>query len=213
MHGENPTVAPYAKLGECHLRITAKAASESEADALIAPIEAEIRTRLGTTVYGVNDETLEYATVELLRKRNLTVTTAESCTGGLLAQRITSVPGASDVFSRGFITYADQAKVDLLGIEPGIIKHHGAVSPETAEAMAAAARTKADSDFALAVTGIAGPTGGSAEKPVGLVYIAIAQKDAVNVVKNLFFGSRDDIRRRSSHVALAMLRDAILECR
>jgi nicotinamide-nucleotide amidase len=209
--GENPTVAPYAKLGECHLRITARANSEPSADALIAPVEAEIRRRLGAAVYGINDQTLEYATVQLLRELNLSVSTAESCTGGLVAQRITSVPGASDIFSIGFVTYSNDAKTAILGVSPETLAEHGAVSPETAEGMAIGARASAESDFALAVTGIAGPGGGAPDKPVGLVYIALAQASGVTVSRNLYGGSRDDVRRRSSHSALAMLRDAALQ--
>ena len=210
LQGYNPTVAPYAKLGECHLRVTAKAATDQTADLLIAPVEAEIRNRLGSAVYGVNDETLEFATVQLLRKHQFTITTAESCTGGMIAQRITSVAGASDVYARGVVTYSNEAKIDMLRVPMEVLVAHGAVSEETATAMAAGARGLASSDFALSVTGIAGPGGGTSEKPVGLVYIGLAGPSGVTVTRHIFSGSRDDIRRRSSHVALAMLRDAVL---
>jgi nicotinamide-nucleotide amidase len=208
--GTNPTVAPYAKLGECHLRVTARAASDADADDLIAPVEIEIRRRLGSAIYGVNDETLEYAVVSMLRERNLTISTAESCTGGLIAQRITSVSGASDVFHLGAVTYGNDAKQSLLGVSAKTLFQHGAVSAETAREMATGIRAKAGSDFGIAVTGIAGPTGGTADKPVGLVYIALADSGGVHVRRNTFGGSRDDVRRRSSHFALAMVRDALL---
>ena len=210
MEGTNPTVAPYAKLGECHLRVTAKAASNDEADAIIAPVEAEIRARLGTAVYGAGSETLEYAAVQLLRQAKWSVTTAESCTGGMIAQRITSVAGSSEIFGQAYITYSNQAKIDLLGVAPETLEAHGAVSEQTCAEMARGARERAGADFALSVTGIAGPGGGNAEKPVGLVYIGLADRQNITVSKHQFGGSRDDVRRRSSHAALAMLRDAAL---
>ncbi len=210
MLSDTPTVAPYAKLGECHLRITARAKTNEEADALIAPVEAEIRRRLGTSVYGVNDETLEYATVNLLRERKLTVATAESCTGGLVAQRITSVAGSSEIFGTGIVSYSNETKIRLLGVPQQTLIEHGAVSEEVAASMSIGIRRVAGSDFGISVTGIAGPDGGTSEKPVGLVYIGLASSDGVVVNKHFFGGSREDIRRRTSHVALAMLRDKIL---
>jgi nicotinamide-nucleotide amidase len=207
----NPTVAPYAKLGECHLRITAKAGSEDAADKIIAPVEAEIRSRLGNAVYGINDETLELVCVRLLTERGQTVSTAESCTGGLLAGRITAISGSSAVFETGFITYANSAKQKLIGVSEETLEKYGAVSEETAREMALGAKSAAGSDYAVSVTGIAGPTGGTDEKPVGLVYIAVAKPDGnIAITKNQFPGRRNDVRNRAAHMALAQLREALI---
>ncbi len=207
----NPTVAPYAKLGECHLRITAKAGSEDAADKIIAPVEAEIRSRLGNAVYGINDETLELVCVRLLTERGQTVSTAESCTGGLLAGRITAISGSSAVFETGFITYANSAKQKLIGVSEETLEKYGAVSEETVREMALGAKSAAGSDYAVSVTGIAGPTGGTDEKPVGLVYIAVAKPDGnIAITKNQFPGRRNDVRNRAAHMALAQLREALI---
>ena len=210
MNSDNPTVAPYAKLGECHLRVTARAESDEAALAIIAPVEAEIRRRLGDAVYGINSETLEYACVQLLKQSRAHVATAESCTGGLVAQRITSISGSSEVFNMGFVTYSNQAKQQLVGVPADLIIQQGAVSEEVARAMAEGARRVAGAEYGVGITGIAGPGGGTDEKPVGLVYIAVAAPAQTLVARQQFPGARDTVRQRSAQFALAMLRDALL---
>lgn len=208
----NPTIATYAKTGEVHLRVTAKAASEEEADKLIKPVVKEIRKRFGDSVYSVKeDETLEMAVVKLLKKLELTVTTAESCTGGMLAARLVNVPGVSDVFREGFITYANKSKRKILGVSKSTLKKYGAVSEQTAKEMATGGVFATDADVCIAITGLAGPDGGTDEKPVGLVYIACYLKDNVTVEKYQFKGDRGKIREQSVVKALDLLRRSILD--
>lgn len=208
----NPTIATYAKTGECHIRVTAKAANEEEAKKLVKPVVKEIKSRLGNCVYSVReDETLEMAVVKLLEKYELTVTTAESCTGGLLAGRLINVPGASDVFKEGFITYSNKAKRKYLDVNKSTLKKYGAVSEQTAREMAVGGVFAADSDACVAVTGIAGPDGGTEEKPVGLVYIATYMKDQITVAEYQFKGNREKIREQAVVKALDLLRRSILD--
>ncbi len=208
----NPTIATYAKTGEVHLRITARAADEEEAKRLIQPVVKEIRNRFGDFVYSVReDETLEMAVVKLLLKYGLTVTTAESCTGGLLAGRIINVPGASEVFREGFITYSNKAKRKYLEVSKSTLKKYGAVSGQTAREMAAGGVFAADCDACVAVTGIAGPDGATEEKPVGLVYIATYMKKKITVEKYQFKGNREKVREQAVVKALDLLRRSILE--
>lgn len=208
----NPTIATYAKTGEVHLRVTAKAASEEEADKLIKPVVKEIRKRFGDSIYSVKeDETLEMAVVKLLKKLELTVTTAESCTGGMLAARLVNVPGVSDVFREGFITYANKSKRKILGVSKSTLKKYGAVSEQTAKEMATGGVFATDADVCIAITGLAGPDGGTDEKPVGLVYIACYLKDNVTVEKYQFKGDRNKIREQSVVKALDLLRRSILD--
>lgn len=208
----NPTIATYAKTGEVHLRVTARAKSEEEAKKLIKPVVREIKSRFGDNVYSVQEEeTLEMAVVKLLQKHELTVTTAESCTGGLLAGRLVNVPGASEVFREGFITYSNKAKRKYLDVSKSTLKKYGAVSSETAREMAIGGVFAADCDVCVAVTGIAGPDGGTEEKPVGLVYIATYMKEKVTVKKFRFKGNRAKVREQAVVRALDLLRRSILE--
>lgn len=208
----NPTIATYAKTGEVHLRVTARAKSEEEAKKLIKPVVREIKSRFGDNVYSVREEeTLEMAVVKLLQKHELTVTTAESCTGGLLAGRLVNVPGASEVFREGFITYSNKAKRKYLDVSKSTLKKYGAVSSETAREMAIGCVFAADCDVCVAVTGIAGPDGGTEEKPVGLVYIATYMKEKVTVKKFRFKGNRAKVREQAVVRALDLLRRSILE--
>lgn len=208
----NPTIATYAKTGEVHIRVTAKASTEEEAKKLMKPVVKEIKNRLGDLVYSTKeDETLEMAVVRLLNKYELTVTTAESCTGGLVAGRLVNVPGASEVFNQGFITYSNKAKRKYLDVSKSTLKKYGAVSPQTAREMATGGVFATDSDACVAVTGIAGPDGGSEEKPVGLVYIATYMKDKVNVEKYQFKGNREKVREQAVMRALDLLRRSILD--
>ena len=208
----NPTIATYAKTGEVHLRVTARARSEEEAKKLVKPVVKEIKSRFGDNVYSVREEeTLEMAVVKLLQKHELTVTTAESCTGGLLAGRLVNVPGASEVFREGFITYSNKAKRKYLDVNKSTLKKYGAVSSETAREMAIGGVFAADCDVCVAVTGIAGPDGGTEEKPVGLVYIATYMNEKVTVKKFQFKGNRAKVREQAVVRALDLLRRSILE--
>ena len=210
----NPTVAPYAKTGEVHLRITAKAESETAAYKLMEPVEEVLRQRFGTLIYTDDPQvTLEMAIYELLKANNLTVTTAESCTGGLVAGRLINVPGISEYLKEGYITYSNEAKQKLLGVPAEILQKYGAVSPQTAEAMAKGGAKAAEADVCIAVTGIAGPDGGSLEKPVGLVYMSCYCLGKVYTEKNQYTGSRSKIREYAVASALTLLRQAILDGR
>ena len=208
----NPTVAPYAKTGEVHLRVTARAAEEKEAKKLVKPVVKELERRFGRSVYTTKNEvTLEDAVAKLLKKHRLTVSTAESCTGGLAAGRLVNVPGVSEVFKTGFITYSNKAKRKLLGVKKETLERYGAVSPETAKEMALGAAKASGADVAVSVTGIAGPDGGSEEKPVGLVYMACFVCGNVWVERFHFKGNRAKIRESSVAAALTLMRSCILE--
>ena len=207
---QNPTIAPYAKSGEVHFRITAKTPTMDEALSLISDMECKARERLGDFVYGVDDETLECVVVRMLIEQRQKLALAESCTGGLIANRITNVPGSSDTFLAGVTAYSNHAKTDLLGVPAELIKEHGAVSPQTAEAMAEGAAARTGADIGVGVTGIAGPGGGTPEKPVGLVYIGLKTPEGVSSIKNIFGGSRLEIKQRASQAALNLVRMYLL---
>ena len=208
----NPTIATYAKTGEVHLRITASAATTEEADSMIKPVVKEIKKRLGDAVYSTKEnESLEMAVVRLLKKNGLTVTTAESCTGGMLAARLVNVPGVSDVYREGYITYSNKAKRRLLDVNKSTLKKYGAVSEQTAREMAIGGVFANGADVCVATTGIAGPDGGTEEKPVGLVYISCYLKDKVTVERFQFKGNREKIREQTVVKALDLLRRAILK--
>jgi nicotinamide-nucleotide amidase len=202
---ENPKIAMLAHEGRVDVKIMAKAADGSCAKALIAPIEAAVRERIGSGIFGVDDETLEGAIVRELGARGLTLGTAESITGGGLADAIVRVPGASAVFRGGIVAYDDAVKRALLGVDASLLEAHGAVSPEVAQAMAEGARTRLETGVALSTTGIAGPSGATAEKPVGLVYFGLATEAGTVVRKATFPGSRADVRQRAVMTALNML--------
>ena len=173
----NPTVAPYAGAGEVKLRITARAEHQADAEALLLPVEREIRRRTGQSCFGVDEQSLAEVVLQQLRLRGQTVAVAESCTGGGLGAALAAVPGASDVFLGGVIAYANGVKQGLLGVPAELLLAHGAVSDPVAQAMAEGARRVTGADWGLAITGVAGPGGGSDEKPVGLVHLAIAGPD------------------------------------
>lgn len=178
LEGENPTVAPYAKKGEALLRVTAKAETEAEAQAMLEPVIAEIRKRLGDVVYGIDSESIEQRVVELLKKNKMTLATAESCTAGYIPKRITDIAGASSVFEYGAITYSNDVKERVLGVKHETLVAYGAVSEQTATEMAAGIRRISGEDIGIAVTGIAGPGSDGTNKPVGLCYIALNAPDA-----------------------------------
>lgn len=205
LHGQNPTVAPLSKPGQVILRITARANSPEKAKEMITPLEKEIRQRLKDFIFGTDDDTLEGIVGKLLAEKNLTLATAESCTGGLVANRITNISGSSSYFLGGMITYSNEAKINLLGVDPYILKAKGAVSPDVAEAMATGIRNVMGADIGIGITGIAGPGGGSPQKPVGLVYIGLDYKGKLFVKKNLFAGQREIIKWQSSQNALYLL--------
>jgi nicotinamide-nucleotide amidase len=210
MYAENPRVAPYAQPAEVHLRITAKAKTREEGLKLIEPTEAKIREVLGDHVFGIDTTTLEMAVLDLLKSRKETVAVAESITGGELGARFTSVPGASDAFVGGVITYTADAKEKLLGVHPETLQAHGPVSEATAREMAENIRSKLGATYGIALTGNAGPTADKDEKPLGLVYIACAGPTGTTCNEHKFHGTREDVRRRCTQSALVMLRSALL---
>ncbi|MBP2071657.1 MAG: nicotinamide-nucleotide amidase [Thermoanaerobacterium sp.] len=203
---KNPTVAPLIGNGFVTLRITAKSDDVQKAKKMIDNIEASLRKIFGEYIFGVDDDTMESIVLNLLKNKGFTLSTAESCTGGLLSEKITSVPGASEVFKFGAITYSNESKENILGVSSEIIRKHGAVSEETAREMAMNVKNISKTDYGLSITGIAGPSGGTIEKPVGLVYIGLAYKDEIYVKKLISNGNRDKVRLNSAMHALDMLR-------
>jgi nicotinamide-nucleotide amidase len=213
LEAANPTVAPYAGAGQVKLRITARAASMPAAEALLAPVEAEIRARTGALCFGVDDDSLASVVLDQLRRRGQTLAVAESCTGGGLGAALAAVPGASDVLMGGVIAYANSVKQGLLGVPAALLDTHGAVSDPVASAMAEGARRSTGADWALAITGVAGPGGGSGDKPVGLVHIAVAGPAGCSS-EGVRFGSsrgRSWIQALAAGEALNRLRLALLD--
>ncbi|MCL2357422.1 MAG: competence/damage-inducible protein A [Defluviitaleaceae bacterium] len=233
----NPTIAPYAKVGEVHVRVTARVRQahnelrghmpeaihslEAGRDSqnsrpspvlnnpspLLSPVCDEIYTRLGAHIYAEDDVTLAEVIVDALKKNNLTLALAESCTGGMVAAKIVDVPGCSDVFREGFVTYSNEAKIARLGVCENLLREHGAVSEEVAGAMAEGAANAAGTDVGLSVTGIAGPDGGTPEKPVGLVYIGLHMKGrGTQIERHNLTGNRGVIRERTAILTLDFLR-------
>lgn len=191
---------------EIEIHLAAKSTSAAEADATLAELAEKIAAALGSAVFATNGETMEEVVGRLLIKRNQTLSVAESCTGGLIGMRLTEVPGSSAYFTEGAVTYSNEAKMRTLNVTEETLIDHGAVSAETAEAMALGMRLKAGTDYAISVTGIAGPDGGSKEKPVGTVFIGYSSSERTKSVKLVFPGDRELIRWRSSQAALDYLR-------
>ncbi|MBK1811777.1 competence/damage-inducible protein A [Clostridium sp. YIM B02505] len=202
----NPTVAPYAKERDVTLRITAKAKDEEEAKRLIKPVEDKIRERLNDNIYGEDDVTLEEVVAKILVSNKLTIATAESCTGGLIAATLINYPGISEVFMEGAVTYSNDSKMKRLGVKADTLEKYGAVSEETAGEMAEGIAKNAGTRIGISTTGIAGPGGGSTDKPVGLVYMGIHIDGSTLVKKFNFQGSRESIRQRATMNALDWLR-------
>src|ERR687898_1343859 len=205
----DPTVAPLAGQGKVRLRITTRAVTEKEAQEKIAPVEKELIARLSGYYFGEDNETLEGAVGRLLLERGAILALAESCTGGLLAKRLTDMPGSSAFFGEGLVTYSNESTERLLGVPNALIMEHGAVSEPVAREMAAGARRISGADYGLSVTGIAGPDGGTEEKPLGLVFVGIS--DSEDAFANKFdltdwTRSRDSIRERSANRAFDLLR-------
>jgi len=213
---KNPTVAPYANLGEVKLRITARAKSEVEANNLIKPIKEKLKREFSKFIFGENHETLPGVLIKELAKRNETIVFAESCTGGLLSSSITSISGSSQVFKGSIVSYSNELKNSLLNISEDKLKKYGAVSEEVCEAMANNAKDKLKADWAIAISGIAGPNGGSKEKPVGLVYISISgPNNHITNLRKIFNSTRNrvEIQTLSVNVCLNSLRLILLSNR
>ncbi|MCI8360741.1 MAG: competence/damage-inducible protein A [Clostridiales bacterium] len=208
LDGANPTVAPYAKTGEVELRVTASAADRQTADEMCRPVMEEIRRRLDGCIYGVDKDSLQQVVVEGLRQKGIKAATAESCTAGLLSKRLTEEPGSSSVFEMGITAYADSVKINALGVDPALIEQYGAVSAQTAAAMAGGIREISGAHVGLSITGVAGPEP-SEGKPVGLVYIALADEKQVYVRRLMAGraeGEREKIRSMAASAALDLLR-------
>jgi competence/damage-inducible protein CinA-like protein len=202
----NPATTILAAAGDIQIHLRARGSSEAEAAALLAEVAGPIQLRLGDRLYSCDGRSLEEVIGALLRERQATLAVAESCTGGLLGERITSVPGSSAYFLGGFITYSNAMKVEWLGVPQQTIAQHGAVSQQTAEAMAQGARRRTGATYALAITGVAGPDGGTARSPVGAVYVALADGAGCQVRHRQFIGDRARIRQFATQMALDMLR-------
>jgi nicotinamide-nucleotide amidase len=204
----NPTLAIYAKTDGIHVRLTAKAESEDQAAAMISQLEAKVSSLIGDTVWGYDDETLEGITGKLLHEKGLTLATMESCTGGLLADTITDVPGSSEYFRGGFVTYTNEAKI-ASGVDAGLIERYGAVSREVAADMAGAARERLQAGIGIGVTGVAGPSEMEG-KPAGTVFIAIDDGKERRIVEGHYPPLRHQVKRRAAYHALFELRRMLL---
>jgi nicotinamide-nucleotide amidase len=212
LEGERPgvTLGYRASFPEIEVKVHARASDEAEAESVARAVVDVVRERLGEAVYGERDDTYPGVVGKALRNSGLTLSIAESCTGGLLGALLTSVPGSSDYLLFGAVTYANSAKSKVLGVTPETLRAYGAVSAESAAAMAEGALRVGGSDLAVSVTGIAGPGGGSDEKPVGTVYLALARKDGATVTKHVLLpGDRERIRMLAAYLALRMVRRAV----
>jgi len=206
---KNPETTILADRGVIELHLAARARSEREGDELLTEVCDQLEEALGHHVFSSHGETLEEVVGEWLRFRGNTLAVAESCTGGMLAARITDVPGSSDYFIEGVVTYSNEAKIRILGVDRHLIRDHGAVSSEVAEAMADGVRRLAGTSFGVGITGVAGPGGGTEDKPVGLVYIGLAEDAGTSSRRYLFPGDRYLIRNFSVNAALDMVRRRI----
>lgn len=207
----NPTIATYAKDGECTVRITAKGKNEKEVESLIAPISKEIKSRLREKVYGEDDTTIEDEVAKILVDNNLTIAVAESCTGGMVAADLINYPGISSVFMEGCVTYSNEAKMMTLNVKKETLNTVGAVSEQCAKEMSEGVAARHNTNIGLSTTGIAGPEGGSEDKPVGLVYMGITINNKTIVKKYIFNGNRQQIRSRACKTLLNDLRLELLK--
>jgi len=206
---DNPTTTILAAAGDLQIHLRARCATEGEAAALLVEVGGPIELLLGDRIYSRNGQSLEEVVGDMLRERHNTLSVAESCTGGLLGERITSVPGSSTYFLGGFITYASRMKVEWLGVPEETIAQFGAVSKETAEAMAVGARRRTGSTYALSITGVAGPDSGGESAPVGTIYVGLADAAGCSMLHRQFIGDRTRIRQFATQMALDMLRRRI----
>jgi nicotinamide-nucleotide amidase len=202
----NPTIATYAKEGEVTIRVSARVEQGKDAEKLLGPVIEEIRKRTGDSLYSEEDRTLDQVAAELLFRHKLTLATAESCTGGLISQMLTNIPGISSVFMGGAVTYSNDAKEECLGVRRDTLLQYGAVSRHTAEEMAAGVRSRLKTDIGVAVTGIAGPDGGTPEKPVGLVYIGLSSEKGTVTKELRLLGNRKRIRTITALHVFDMIR-------
>ncbi len=207
----NPTVGVLAHPEGVDIRLTAKAESGAQADTLLDSLGRVLTSRLPTVIYGLDRDGLETIVGRLLTTRRLTLAVAESCTGGLIAHRLTQVPGSSNYFLNGFVVYGNESKIRLLQVSPDLIETKGAVSRETAEFLARNCREKSRADIALSTTGIAGPGGGTPQKPVGLTYIAVADEQGAQAMEFHFTGDRETVKKKASQAALEILRRHCLQ--
>jgi len=203
---QNPVTTILAAASDLQIHLRARCDTEAEAAALLAEVTGPIEALLGDRLYSRNGDPLEVVVGALLRERHSTVAVAESCTGGMLGERFTSTPGSSDYFLGGFITYSNALKRELLGVPAETLEQFGAVSRETAEAMAVGARERTGATYAVSITGVAGPDGGTEQKPVGLVYVGIADEAGTAAVHRRFLGDRTRIRQFTTQFALDLLR-------
>lgn len=204
--GRNPLINCTVEHGVITLHIIATAKDKDKAQQMVEKDEELLRNLLGALVYGTGEQSLAKVVGQKLAQQKKTIAVAESCTGGILAKLITDIPGASRYFTRGWVTYSNDAKNSELGIPPRLIEKYGAVSEQVARSMAQGARKRAGTDFAIGITGIAGPTGGSEQKPVGLVYISVDSDSDCETQRFIFFHDRGFIRLRAAQTALNMLR-------
>lgn len=203
---KNPTIALLARSGEIHIRLTAKAESETMARSLICELENSLRVLIDEYIFGVDEQSLEQVVGEELRRHKMSIALAESCTGGAATAKLTDVPGSSAYLIGSVVCYANRIKTEIIGVAPSILQEHGAVSRETAVAMASGIRDRFAADIGIGITGIAGPDGGTAAKPVGLVYMAIAGPQGVIVEEEHFSGQRIAIKARATNSTLNLLR-------
>lgn len=207
----NPTIAPYCGDGDVTLRVTARGGSKTEAEKLLEPVVGRIIDRFHSYIYSTEGESMEETVVKLLARKGKTLSTAESCTGGIIAAKLTNIPGSSEVFDRGVVTYSNQSKMDLLGVKSQTLEIHGAVSSETAGEMAEGIRRASGTDIGVSITGIAGPGGGSKEKPIGLVYIGLSDEKETKTWEFSFTGDRNRIRQMTAMTALNLVRLGLIE--
>jgi nicotinamide-nucleotide amidase len=206
----NPTIGVLAHAGEIHIRMTCKGEDDAEIARMLDELEARIRARLGHLIFGCDEEKLEALVGGLLHARHATLAVAESCTGGLIASRLTDIPDSSAYFERGVVAYSAEAKRELLDVPAETMTRHGLVSPEVARLMARGARRRSRTTFGLSTTGIAGPSGGTPETPVGLVFIGLAWEGGALVREERLTGDRMQIKHRAAQMALEALRRHLL---
>lgn len=211
LHGKsNPTIAPLVSLGEVMLRITAKASSAEEAHAMIDQVEAELREGLGHDIYGTEDDEIQHAVVQLLKERHMRCAVAESVTGGLIAHKLTEVPGCSHILGLTVTSYSNDAKTKILGVPGTVVEQHGAVSREVALQMAKGVLSLSGADVSVSTTGVAGPASDDRMHRVGLVFIGLAWKDGITCGRFQFFGTRSEIKERAAKRSLDILRRHLL---
>lgn len=220
-HRDNPSVAPYATLGECYLRITARAESEHKARNLIQPVQMEIENILGEYIFGYDNDTMQGVLAKMLREYNLSIAFAESCTGGLISKLMTDIPGSSDYTKMNIVTYSNDAKEKFLQVSPLTLEKYGAVSEQTAQEMAEGLSKISDADICVSVTGIAGPDGATPEKPIGTVYVAVKMREQTHIQKldwhSTRFLSREMIRelaaKKTIYTVYKLLRNSLINSR